>query len=387
MQHPIKLVSEPVAREDINALCEWLQQEPTPQLSKGKLTKQFEEQWAKLVGRKYACFVNSGSTANYLMFRILEATNSIKNKKVVIPALCWITSVSPALQMGMEVILCDINYDDLSVDYDQLEKIFREQKPSIFLCVPILGLVPDMQRITNLCAKYGVMLLIDNCESVGSRFFNSPLEHFGLMSTSSNYIGHQLVAVEGGMLCTDDIELYEMAMMLRSHGWDRDLSEEKQKELRKKWNVSKFQQLYSFFVPAYNFRNSEINSFIGLRNLAHADEIFLKRAENYALYRTNLSDKLWKPKHFVGSFVSALGYPLISKHRDEIAEALRGNNVECRPLVSGSMTTQPFFIERYGKVSCPNAERLNDEGMYLPLHPKMTEEEIKFVCEIVNRFA
>lgn len=387
MNNPIKLASDPVSKDDIDSLCEWLKQDPTPQLSKGKLTKQYENEWAAFVGRKHSCFVNSGSTANYLMFRILEATNRLGNKKVVVPNLCWITSISPVIQLGLTPILCDINLRDLSVDLNELEKTFSKEKPSIFLLVTILGLVPDMGKIVELCSKYGVLLLIDNCESSGSKYKGRYIEDFGLMCSTSNYVGHQFVAIEGGMICTDDEQCYEMAMFLRSHGWDRDVSPETQKQLRKQYNVSKFQQLYSFYHPAYNFRSTEINAFLGIRSLLKAPLMVIKRNKVFNMYIKYIDPSFWKPEINESSFVCALGYPLISEKRDEIAEALRGNNVECRPLVSGAMNTQPFYLQRYDGCSMPVSERLNDEGMYLPVHPNLSEEDVKFICEIVNRFS
>jgi len=381
---PIKLVSDPVDKGDIDALCKWLQQTPTPQLSKGPLTLEFEKAWAKAVGRKHSLMVNSGSSANYLLFSALKINGYLEDgSKVVIPALCWATSLAPCFQLNLQPILCDINLTDLSADLNHLEEIFKTQKPKAFLLVPILGLVPNMQAIVELCAMYGVKLLIDSCESAGSKFNGRFLEDFGLISTSSHYIGHQIVAIESGSVSTSDDELYDTLRLLRAHGWSRELSDEKRKAYREKYNLSKFNELYTFFIPAYNFRSTDLNAFIGLRHIAIMDDIINARNRNFLLYNKYLKTE-WKPVQNENCFVSNLGYPVIHENRDEIAEALRGNNVECRPLVSGSMGKQPFWVDRYGVTPLKNADYVTENGMYIPNHPLLTEEEIKYVCELIN---
>jgi len=249
----------------------------------------------------------------------------------------------------------------------------------------ILGLVPDMQSIVELCSKYGVLLLIDNCESAGSKFNGRFLEDFGLMCSSSHYVGHQINCLEAGSICTDNEDLYDTLKLLRSHGWTRDLSDKKKKFYREKYNLAKFTELYSFIVPAYNFRSTDLNAFIGLRHVAKMNEIITARNTNFHLYNELLKSDYWKPIQNESCFVSNLGYPVIHPKRDEIVEALRGNNIEVRPLVSGNMGTQPFFQDLYGKQNLKNADTVTEYGLYLPNHDKLIETEIKFVCDIVNR--
>lgn len=386
---PIKLVSDPVNKSDIKALCDWLGngERDVPQISKGKKTLEFEQKWADAIGREYSVFVNSGSSANLLMIDALKQIGILKSgDKIVVPSLAWITSVSPIIQLGFTPILVDCNMQDLSADLDHLEQIFKKDHPKVFLLVPILGLVPDMQKIIELCSKHGVRLIIDNCESVGSKFKGRLLEDYGLMASSSHYVGHQITSGEGGSIATSDEDLYSLLKQLRSHGWTRDLTEERQKEYRVKYNLSKFNELYSFIYPAYNLRSTELQAFLGIRNIDKMDQIIDARNKNFLLYNEMIDNKYWKPVQNENCFVSNLGYPVIHPKRDEIIESLRGNGVECRPLVSGSMNQQPFWIELYGKQYLKNVDLVNDYGLYLPNHPDLTEDEIKFVSSIVNRF-
>ena len=385
MRSQIKLATDTIERKDIDELKEWLSQEPIPQLTKGKLTIEYEEAYAKSVDSKYAVFVNSGSSANLLTISTLISDGALRNNKVVIPALSWITTISPVIQFGLEPILCDINLNDLAVDKDHLEDIFRKEKPSALFLVSVLGMSPDMDKISELCAKYGVILLLDNCEGQGSSYNGRALENYPAMSTCSSYFGHITSTVEGGMITTDNEDYYNKLKMLRSHGWDRDLSEEKRKELRKDNGITKFNQLYRFHTEGFNLRNTEIGAFFGLRQLKKLNLFIHARDANFRLYNSLIKNDYWKPTEKDNCRISNLGYPVISPKIDEIVEALRGNNVEVRPLISGNLGLHPFYSKRYGKKDLKNANIVDEYGLYLPNNQSITVEEIEFICEIVNK--
>jgi CDP-6-deoxy-D-xylo-4-hexulose-3-dehydrase len=179
MQKAIKLVSDTIDKKDLKALSDWMLQSETPQLTKGPLTIEFEKNWSEWLGVKHTTYVNSGSSAILLALAALKETNRLRNKKVVVPALSWLTDVSSVMQLGMDPILCDCNYYDLSLDLEDLEEIFKEERPSIMILVSVLGLVPDMNAIVKLCKKYGVYLNEDVCESMGSSYIENKLGTFG----------------------------------------------------------------------------------------------------------------------------------------------------------------------------------------------------------------
>ena len=180
----IKLVSDTINKNDINSLIEWLSQDEIPKLTKGELTVQLENKWAKKLGTKYSVFVNSGSSSIFLTLAALKHSNKLKNNKIVIPSLSWATDLSSPIILGLDSILCDSNLDDLSCDLDHLEEIFKTESPSAFILVSVLGLVPDMEKIVSLCEKYDVILLEDVCESMGSKYKEKYLGTFGLASFS-----------------------------------------------------------------------------------------------------------------------------------------------------------------------------------------------------------
>jgi len=380
----ILLAQDTIDSQDFKSLVEWLQTEP--RLTKGEQTIAYEKKYAEAVGCKHAVFVNSGSSANLLMVYALVTAERLKNKKVVVPALSWITDIAPVMQLGLEPILCDCNMDNLAVDLKNLESIFIQHQPALLILVSVLGMSPDMDAINNLCAKYGVILVLDNCESQGSMYNGKEIQSFGVMSSCSSYYGHITSTIEGGMVCTDDFALYTVLKMLRSHGWDRDIDTTIQQQLRVKHNVDKFNSLYTFYVPGFNLRSTDLQAFIGIRQLDKLKGFAEKRNANFNLYRNKLKKNLWKPKEYSTNFVSNLGYPVIHNRRKEIVEELAQQGVEVRPLISGSMGAQPFYVLKYGQLYLPNVAEVDIHGFYLPNHPQITEENIDFICKIINKY-
>lgn len=384
INNKITLVKDTIDKNDIDNLIEWLK--TYPKLTKGEKTIEFEKLWSKWLDCKYSVFVNSGSSANLLMLYALLELYNLRNKKIIVPSLGWATDLSPVMQLGFEPILVDINLQNLSVDINHLEKLFITEKPAALILVSVLGLSPEMDKITNLCKKHGVILLEDNCESQGTTFKNIKLGNFGLMSSFSTYFGHTMSTIEGGMICTNDESVYNILKQLRSHGWDRDLDSAKQQELRKEWNVDDFSALYTFYVPGFNVRSTDLQAFIGIRQLQKIDDMIKQRNINFRLFESKLSKKMWFPKEIPGSFTSSFCIPIIAENPEEkrrIINALLQNNIECRPLICGSMGTQPFYVKKYGRLDLPNANKVDTCGIYIPNHPMLSNTDIDLMCNII----
>lgn len=383
----IDLIQDTIDNQDIDNLIEWLK--TYPRLTKGDRTVEFEKKWSDWLGVKYSVFVNSGSSANLLMLYALKILNKMKNDKVCVPSLCWATDLSPILQLNMSPILVDCNLNNLSVDLNHLEEIFIEDTPSVLLLVSVLGLSPDMEKIVELCKKYDVILLEDNCESQGTKFNNIKLGNFGLMSSFSTYFGHTMSTIEGGVVSTNDEEIYHTLLQLRSHGWDRDLPETKQKKLRQEWNVSEFSSLYTFYIPGFNLRSTDLQSYLGLLQLDKVDKMIENRFKNFQYYKMKLENKIWFPKTFDNEFTSNFAIPVITKTEEDkynLIQELQENNIACRPLISGSMGIQPFYKKLYGENKLPNCSIVDERGIYVPNHDKMTREDIDRVCNILLKY-
>ncbi len=377
----VKLVNDTINNNDIDQLINWLK--TYPKLTKGQLTLDLEDKWSKWLGTNYSIFCNSGSSANLLMlWALVEAGRINKNSKIVVPSAAWSTDLSPVIQLGMTPILCDINLKDLSVDLNHLEEIFKTTKPEVLLLVSVLGLVPDMEKIVELCNKYNVILLEDTCESMGSKFKDKKLGTYGLMSSFSTYFGHHISTIEGGFVSTNDIELYEVLKSIRSHGWDRDASLEYSKHLRNQWKTSDFDALYTFYHSGFNLRSTDLQAFIGLGQIDKLDNICSKRNDNFKIYQKELLNI--SPILCERGFVSNFAYPVISKNRDAIVSALQSKQIEVRPMICGSMGKQPFYVKEYGKKELPNASIIDKYGFYVPNHPGLDKKDIVTISNIIN---
>ncbi len=382
----IKLVSDTIDKNDIAALVEWLSQDEIPRLTKGELTIELEKKWAKKLGTRYSVFVNSGSSAILLTLAALKYSNKLKNNKIIVPALSWATDVSSPMLLGYDTYMCDCNLKDLSCDLDHLQKLFREHKPSAFILVSPLGLVPNMKAIVNLCKEYDVLLLEDVCESMGSKYNDRYLGSFGIASFFSMYFGHHLSTIEGGFINTNDKDLYHLLLMIRSHGWDRDLPKEKQKELRDKYDCTDFNSLYNFYVPGLNVRSTDLQAFIGLRAIDKLDDYAQKRRINFKHYISCLPNNLLELEERRGDFVSNFAIPVLNENRDNIIKDLIAADVEVRPLIAGNMANKPMWYNEKNIPSLPNCELVDRIGFYIPNHQDLTGNQIHMITNIINKY-
>lgn len=384
MKKRIDLVQDTIDKKDIDHLISWLQ--TYPRLTKGAVTLDFEKKFADWIGSKHAIFVNSGSSANLLMIYALKYANKLKNNKICVPSLCWATDLAPVLQFDLEPVLVDCNLENLSVDLEHLEQVFKTENPSALILVSVLGLSPDMDRVIELCDRYGVTLIEDNCESQGTAYKGKRLGNFGLMASFSTYFGHTMSTIEGGLITTNDTEIYNLLLQLRSHGWDRDLDQDAQKELRRNWGVEDFSALYTFFIPGFNLRSTDLQAFIGMGQLDKVDHSIQRRFENYKLFKDNLKGKVWFPTEIDDSFTANFAIPVIldsTEKKKSLIRELEEENIACRPLISGSMGTQPFYKKLYGEKILPNCSIVDDRGIYVPNHPLLEVEDINLISSII----
>lgn len=380
----LKLVNNTISNHEIDWLRDWLG--TYPRLTMGELTKEFEESFSEWLGVKHSLFVNSGSSANMLMLYTMMYKYGID--KIAVPALSWSTDLAPMIQFGIEPVLIDCNLENLSLDLDHLEEeLENDDGIGAVLVVHVLGLVPDVLKLQRICEKHDVFLLEDTCEAMGSKRGRIKLGTLGLMSTFSFYFGHHISTVEGGMICTDDSELYDLLLMLRSHGWARDLSDEKKKRFRELWGIDEFNELYTFYVPGFNVRPTEMQAFLGQLQLEKIDDITRKRADNFELYMDLLKDSgLWLPEQAWFDTVSNFAFPVISGDREWKVKRLQDNGVEVRPLIAGSMANQPFYKTEYLSKFLPCASKVDKQGFYVPNHHELTVSDIKTVCRLLTTY-
>ncbi len=355
-------------------------------LTKGEKTLEFEDKFSKTLGCKHAIYCNSGSSANLLITSALKQSGKLKNNKIVVPQISWSTTIFPAMQLGLQPILCDCNLDNLGIDLESFKEIIRKENPAAIILVHVLGFDSNIKEIVKLCKENDILVVEDTCESLGSQVDNKNLGTFGLASSFSFYFGHHISTIEGGMVCTDDEDFADIIKMIRSHGWDRDLSQEKQKRYRQENNITGIDGLYTFYYTGFNLRSTDLQAFLGINQIDKLPNIIQKRQQNYFLYRQLLDERLWLPTPTKDqNVVSNMGYPIIVEERDVVYQRLTEEQIECRPLISGSMGLQPAWKKAYGPCSMQHSDIIDQRGMYLPNHQDLTNDDIEKICDIVNK--
>ncbi len=358
-------------------------------LSMGEQCRNFEEQFAKKQGRKYAVFVNSGSSANLVLIQALLNLGRLKQgDRVGVSAITWATNVMPILQMGLQPVAIDCELSTLNISSKTLAPHLKGLK-ALFL-TNVLGFSSDISAIKNACAKAKVMLLEDNCESLGSKVDGKLLGNFGLAATFSFFVGHHLSTIEGGMVVTDDEKLHDMLVMVRAHGWDRHLPLHKQKKLRTRHEIDEHYGKYTFYELAYNVRPTEIQGFLGLESLRYWDEIVGAREQNFHKIFSAVLDH--KDFHNLDvshmDIVSNFAFPVIAKSErlaKEYRKRFENAGVEVRPIISGDITLHPFWKKYVGTAPIlKNSRTVHYQGFYFGNNPDLTKKEIDFLCSLFS---
>lgn len=381
----IKLAENTITKDELEALATWIPN--TAQLTKGPLVTEFEKKFADYVGTKHCVMVNSGSSANLLMAYALLEGDYLRNKKVIVPAISWITTLSPFLQFGFDVLLCDSNSQNLGVDLNHLEHLLEKEKPALLIIVHVLAHLNDMQEIQSLCDKHDVLLIEDSCEALGTKSKSGRLAgNLSVAGSFSFYYGHHISTIEGGAVTTNDTRLYNIMLSIRSHGWSRDVDQNLRKSWKNEFGIDDVREFYTFYYPGFNLRSTDLNAFLGISQLDSMDKIVSKREENFNLYVSLLGDEFWYQKSDY-SQLSSFAFGTLVANRQEVFEHLKKNNIEVRPLICGSMGKQPFWIKKFGIQSLPVADIVHDNGIYLPNHLYLSEADVHLVASIFKQVA
>lgn len=358
-------------------------------LSMGDECKKFETAFAVYQERKHAVLVSNGSTANLgLIQALLNLGRLKKGDKVGISALTWATNVMPLMQLGLVPVAVDCDLVHLNVTSKEFAKHVKNLK-AMFI-TNVLGMCGDIDAIKALCDKHQVILIEDNCESLGTRYKGKLLGNYGVASTFSFFVGHHLSTIEGGMICTDDEELANMLIMVRAHGWDRNLPPAAQQKLRTGSGVDDFYAKYLFHYPAYNIRATEITGFLGTTQLPLLDGTIAKRRKNFEAFHAAVQKKSdlyhsLSVDHI--EHLSSFAMPVIATSHEILRKTLErfeNAGVETRPVIAGDITEHPFWKNALPKADCPTARIVHSQGFYFPNNPDLTEEEVRLLCELVT---
>ena len=379
-----KLAEGTIDSNDYQVMIDFLKKRRT--LTQSSNTKKFELKFSKYLGRKNSVFVNSGSSANLLIAQTLLEGNFLKNKIVVLPAVSWSTTVSPFLQLGYKIILCDSDPLNLGLDVKQLEKICKKFNPGLVVVVNVLGHSNNFKKINKIQKKYNFKLIEDNCESMGSKKKKRKLGCNGIASSHSFYYGHHISTIEGGIVSTNDKIFYNIALAIRSHGWARDVDKKFKKLLEKKFKIDEFKSLYTFYYSGLNIRSTDFNAELGLNQIKKINQISIKRHKNFNFYKSLLNN-FWSQKSDL-TLTSSFGYATFVKNRLEVFRYLKSKNIQSRPLICGNMNRQPFVKKKnLNRISLKNSEFVDKYGLYLPNHANLNFQDIDFICKIFKRIA
>ena len=299
----------------------------------------------------------------------------------------------PLMQLGLKSIPVDVELDTLNISSSKFLSVLKKHKVKMLFITNLLGFCGDIDEIRKICKKKGIILVEDNCESLGTVYKGKKLGNFGLASTFSFYVGHHMSTIEGGAVCTNDEELAIMLKLVRAHGWDRNLSFTKQSEIRDKFKVSKtFYSRYTFYDLGYNLRPTEINGFLGNIQLKYVEEIINKRKENFMKMAVPIYERsdLYHPIKFDHiDLVSNFAVPVVCKNkelRDKLVRKCEGK-IEIRPIVGGDMAKQPFFKKYFKGLfnSNSNAKLIHDQGLYFGNNPELTKKEMTEIIRVFTQ--
>ena len=384
------LLSNAFSSNDINEGIKVLR---SKRITMSKITYKFEKFFAKKMGAKYAVMTNSGSSANLLAISCL--TNPLsKNKiqassEVIIPAICWSTSLWPIIQNNLKPVFVDVELGTFNIDIESIEKKITKKTKAIML-VHVLGTSANMTKLMQIAKKYKIDIIEDTCESLGAKYNNKQLGTFGRFGTYSFYYSHQITSGEGGMILCNDTKDYNVLKSLRSHGWSRDTN--LHTNFKKKFN--NLDERFLFIGPGYNVRPTEIQSAIALNQFKRLNQFIKIRNINRNKIINNLkkNDK-WKNQF---SFVevesnikpSWFGLPILinkkySYVKKEFLNYLSKKGIENRPIISGNFLNQPaatFYNFKSTKNDFKNADEIEERGFFIGLHTNNIKEvEIKYI--------
>ena len=362
-------------------------------LSMGDECKKFENSFSNFQRRKFSAMVSNGSSANLGLIQSLINLGRLKiGDKIAFSAVTWSTNVMPLIQLGFNPVPIDADLNTLNISSETFKKTLSEHKDIKALFVTnILGFSSDLNEINKICEDEKIILFEDNCESLGSELNHHKLGNFGVASTCSFFVGHHLSTIEGGIISTDDEDIYEMSKLVRAHGWNRDLNDKKKKELTEKYKVNSFEDAYTFYEIALNIRPTEISGFIGNQQIPLLEESIKSREKNYHLFRSIISKK----ENYYNIFnenltlVSNMAFPVLAKNRDKFLTArniFEKEGVEIRPIVAGNMIRQPFFKKLFPHINTilPNADKIHDCGFYFPNNSELTAEDLELLSNLLN---
>lgn len=352
--------------------------------------KKFEKEFAKFFGKKYAVMVNSGSSANLVALASLffKKENPLKRgDEVIVPSISWATTYYPFQQYGLKLKFVDVNLETLNYDLSLLEEAITP-KTKMIVTVSVLGNPNYFDEIDTLCKKYNIYLFDDNCESMGAEYNGKYSGTYGIVNTFSTFFSHHISTIEGGVILTDDFEIYSLCKSLRNHGWTRD--QDKNSPIFKK-KEDDFFEAYRFILPGYNVRPTEIQGALGSVQLKKLPKFLRIRRENARYFQEKFKDddrfiiqkEVGKSSWF--SFTMIVN-PKSGLKRSKVLKVLKKHQIEYRIITGGCFLEHDvikyFDYEEFREVK--NARYAHYNGWFVGNAPIDLKKEIDYLHEVLK---
>jgi len=362
-------------------------------ITMGRKVEQFEKEFANYVGAKYAVMVNSGSSANLLALSVLsnlEIENRIKmGDEIIVPAVTWSTTIYPIINIGATPVLVDVGEDYL-INTDEIKKNIIDRTKAI-IPVHLLGNVANMDEIREIAEDNNLFIIEDTCEALGAEYKNKKAGSMGDIGTYSFYFSHHITTIEGGMLCTNNDHIADLARIMRAHGYVRN-SLRKEELIKQNPNID---PRFLFVNIGYNFRPTELQAGMGLTQLKKLENFLEKRRNNAQFLNERLkkySDFLILSRENQNVSHSWFCYPLTIRDnsklkREELISFLEKNEIETRPLVAGNLAEQPALkLFNYKTGDLKYSEYIMKNSFYIGNNPSFSRNDLEYIAGIFDDF-
>ncbi|WP_417427755.1 DegT/DnrJ/EryC1/StrS family aminotransferase [Halpernia sp.] len=346
--------------------------------------EKFEKKFAEFQQCKHAVLFNSGGSANLAMLQALKNLGKLKDgDKIGFSALTWSTNTMPIIQLNMIPVVIDVTPEVINTtSQNLLERLETTDLQALFI-TNILGFTGDIDVIRQICEDRNIILIEDNCESLGTELPEGRTGNFGIGASFSFFVAHHMSTIEGGMVCTSDDDFAEMLRLVRANGWDRNLNLEQQQKWRTKFGIeTEFEAKYTFYDLGYNFRPTEITGFLGQYQMRFLEKNIITREKNYLrIEKVVLENPDFLPlEHRHINLLSTFAFPFVCKTpelRTLYLQKFTEAGVEIRPMIAGNMQKQPFYKKYVKEVyEMPGADMMHNNGFYCGNYPELLEEDL-----------
>jgi len=381
------LINDNITKDDKQKLVEFILK-PDARFTQHDYVRKFERKWSAWLGVKNTTFVNSGASANWVMASALKEMRG--TGEVIMSPFGWVSDIVPFLELGFTPVFVDVNKETMSIDTGEFERAITNNTKAV-LVTHILGFNALTEKMLKVAKDHDLVIIEDCCESHGATFKDRKVGTFGHISNFSFYFGHHMTTIEGGTVCTNDDEIHDVVRMLRSHGMTREASQKTKEKYQKEY--PDLNPLFTFAVPGYNVRSTELNAVIGVNQLDRLDDNIAKRTENLETWISNLSTLKFQTKfRLEGS--SNFSLPLILKEKDKdlfekVKNTLAKQDIEFRlgTAGGGNQSRQPYlekFKGQYRKHRMTHLDHIHEYGLYIGNHTEVNREQIEQLCAILN---